>query len=116
MQGEWLIALDGLEVPPYNEVEAVEIRQKRLRILGDDEIEAIYGRPRFTPEERLQYFALSQSEKDLLQEFRSVHSQAYFILQLGYFKAKRLFFTFELSGDRRGYPVYLGALLSACAD
>jgi TnpA family transposase len=76
--------------------QVVEITQKRLRILGDDEIEAIYGRPRFTPEERLQYFALSQSEKDLLQEFRSVHSQAYFILQLGYFKAKQLFFTFEL--------------------
>jgi TnpA family transposase len=76
--------------------QAVEITQKRLRILGDDEIEAIYGRPRFTPEERLQYFALSQPEKDLLQEFRSVHSQAYFIRQLGYFKAKQLFFTFAL--------------------
>lgn len=69
---------------------------KRLRILGNDEIEALYGRPRFTAEERLQYFCLSQPEKDLLGKLRSVKSQAYFILQLGYFKAKHLFFTFEL--------------------
>jgi len=71
--------------------------EKRLRILGDDEIEAIYGRPRFTSEERLQYFALSQPERDLLSEFRSVHSLVYFIVQLGYFKAKQLFFTFNLA-------------------
>jgi hypothetical protein len=71
--------------------------QKRLRILGDDEIEAIYGKPRFTPEERIQYFSLSQAEKELLTELRSVKSQAYFVLQLGYFKAKHLFFTFDLN-------------------
>ena len=71
--------------------------EKRLRILGDDEIEAIYDRPRFTAEERLQYFALLQPEEDLIPEFRSVHSQLYFILQLGYFKAKQLFFTFDLA-------------------
>ncbi len=70
--------------------------QKRLRILGDDEIEAIYGRPRFTPEERIQYFTLSQPEKALLQQLRSAKSQTYFVLQLGYFKAKHLFFTFNL--------------------
>jgi len=70
--------------------------QKRLKILGDDEIEALYGRPHFTSEERMQYFALSQIEKDLLAELRSVRSQTSFILQLGYFKAKHLFFTFDL--------------------
>ncbi|HEX9867919.1 MAG TPA: Tn3 family transposase, partial [Candidatus Tectomicrobia bacterium] len=70
--------------------------EKRLRILGDDEIEALYGRPRFKAEDREQCFALSSSERELLQEFRSVRSQTYFILQLGYFKAKQLFFTFDL--------------------
>jgi exonuclease VII large subunit len=70
--------------------------QKRLRILGDDEIEAIYGIPRFTPDERIQYFSLSQREKELLVELRSVKSQTYFVLQLGYFKARHLFFTFDL--------------------
>ncbi len=69
--------------------------QRRLRILGDDEIEALYGRPHFTHEEREQYFALSDREKALLTELRSVRSQTYFILQLGYFKAQHAFFVFE---------------------
>jgi len=70
--------------------------QKRLRILGEDELESIYGRPRFTYEDRCDYFSLSQSEKDLLEVLRSTKSRAYFILQLGYFKAKHLFFIFDL--------------------
>lgn len=69
---------------------------ERLRILGDDEIEALYGRPHFPQEERAQYFSLSQIEKNILAEFRSTRSQIYFILQLGYFKAQHFFFTFDL--------------------
>jgi len=71
--------------------------QKRLRILGDDEIEAIYGRPPLTHDERDQYFSLSQPERDLFQELRSIKSQVYFVLQLGYFKSKHQFFIFDLS-------------------
>ena len=74
---------------------AMNPTQKRIRILGDDEIEALYGRPHFTYEERLHYFSLSHPEKELLGELRSVKSQAYFVLQLGYFKARRLFFIFD---------------------
>ncbi len=69
--------------------------KNRIRILGEDEIEALYGRPHFTQEERVQYFTLSQIEIDLLVELRSVRSQTYFILQLGYFKAQHLFFIFD---------------------
>jgi hypothetical protein len=69
--------------------------EKRLKILEEDEIEDIYGRPCFTQEEKSNYFSISQPEKDLVQMLRSVKSKVYFILQLGYFKAKRLFFTFE---------------------
>lgn len=78
-------------------VQAIDTTQRRLRILGEDEIEALYGRPHFTYEERREYFSLSQPEQDFLQELRSVKSQIYCILQLGYFKAKHLFFTFDLS-------------------
>jgi Domain of unknown function (DUF4158) len=77
-------------------VRQIDAEQKRLGILGDDELDAIYGRPRFTHEERQNYLSLSQPEKELLQTLRSVKSQAYFVLQLGYFKAKQLFFTFDL--------------------
>jgi TnpA family transposase len=77
-------------------VQIITTTQKRLRILGDDEIEALYGRPCFTHDERTQYFSLSQPEKEVLQDLRSIKSQAYFVLRLGYFKAKQLFFTFDL--------------------
>jgi len=76
--------------------QAGDTTQKRLRILGEDEIEALYGRPRFTPEERIQHFSLSPTEKDALEQLRSIKSRIYWILQLGYFKAKQLFFTFDL--------------------
>jgi TnpA family transposase len=77
-------------------VRQTDAEQKRLGILGDDELDAIYGRPHFTHEERQNYFSLSLPEKELLCTLRSVKSQAYFVLQLGYFKAKQLFFTFDL--------------------
>ena len=76
--------------------EQSNIENKRLRILGDEEVENIYGRPCFTYEDRCNYFSLSHPEKELLQSLRSVKSKAYFILQLGYFKAKYQFYTFEL--------------------
>ena len=66
-----------------------------MRILSQTEIETLYGRPRFTQDERGDYFTLSQAEKELLRELRAVNTQCGFILQLGYFKAKQMFFTFE---------------------
>lgn len=70
--------------------------EKRLCILGEDEIEALYGRPRFTHDERIQYFSLSPTEEAALEELHSLKSRLCFILQLGYFKARHLFFTFSL--------------------
>lgn len=70
-------------------------RKKRIKILGDDEIDAIYGLPRFTGEEREQYFALSPSEKSALDQLHSIRSKIFFILQSGYFKARRMFFVFD---------------------
>lgn len=70
---------------------------KRLNILGDEEIEALYGRPCFTDEERLEYFALSPPEKAALERFHSIPSRLYFLLQLGYFKSHHLFFVFTWS-------------------
>ncbi len=67
---------------------------KRLHILDDEEIEALYGRPCFTGDERTDVFTLTQPEKDLLASFTHLPIQLYFFLQLGYFKAKQMFFTF----------------------
>ncbi len=70
--------------------------QKRLKILGDDEIAALYSRPHFTPEERIEYFSLSPTEKAAMIQLHSIKSRFYYILQLGYFKARQLFFVFSL--------------------
>ena len=67
----------------------------RLKILGDDEIESLYGRPHFTDDERLEYFVLMPTEKAALEQFHSSKSRIYFILQLGYFKSHHLFFVFD---------------------
>ena len=78
------------------EDQAPNTTQKRLRILGDDEIQAIYGRPHFTDDERLEYFAISPMERATLEQLHSIKSRIYFILQLGYFKSHHLFFVFDL--------------------
>jgi hypothetical protein len=78
------------------QTQTINTTPKRLRILGDDEVEALYGRPRFTDDERLEYFALSATEKAILEQFHATTSRIYCILQLGYFKARHRFFVFDL--------------------
>jgi hypothetical protein len=72
-------------------------RPKRLYILENREIDDLYGLPRFTPDERQLYFTLTAAEQAVCRRFRSLPSQLSFILQLGYFKAKHLFFTFTFA-------------------
>lgn len=68
---------------------------KRLKILSKGEIETLYGLPKFSDDEKDEYFHLSRLEKSKLDELRSLKSKIYFILQLGYFRAKRRFFVFN---------------------
>ncbi len=70
---------------------------KRLQILGDDEIEDIYGLPHFTPEEQAEYFALSTQDTAAIKTLHGLKSQLYAILQLGYFRARHRFFIFPFS-------------------
>jgi hypothetical protein len=88
------------------EIQTSTTPQRRLRILGDGEIEAMYGLPHFTEEERLEYFALSPTEKAALEPLHSIPSRIYGILQLGYFKSHHMFFVFhfpEVEEDARTY-------------
>lgn len=68
--------------------------QKRLKILGNDEIEAIYGKPHFVDEERAEYFSVSPAESAMMEQIHYIKARIYYILQLGYFKARHLFFVF----------------------
>ncbi|MEM6867800.1 MAG: Tn3 family transposase [Cyanobacteria bacterium J06629_19] len=69
--------------------------QKRLQILGEEELENLYGLPHFTSEERAEYFTLSEREANALEGLHAIRSRIYAILQLGYFKARHLFFSFD---------------------
>ncbi|EKU96540.1 transposase, TnpA family, partial [Leptolyngbya sp. PCC 7375] len=75
--------------------QAVASPQRRLQILGEDEINNLYGLPRFTPEEQTEYFALSPREAAAIEQLHRIKSRIYAILQLGYFKARHLFFIFS---------------------
>ncbi len=69
---------------------------RRLRILTDEEIEALYSRPSLSADERADYFTLTSVEQELLRSVRGLSPQIAFLLQLGYFKAKQLFFPLDV--------------------
>ncbi len=65
-----------------------------LQILRPKEIEELYALPDFGPEDRITFFTLSPEEYSLMESFRGISPRVFFVLQLGYFKAKHLFFIF----------------------
>jgi len=75
---------------------AADKKQKRLKILETDEIGAVYGLPVFDDEDRAFYFAQLPPERAILSQLHGLKSSIYYILQLGYFKARRQFFVFNL--------------------
>jgi len=68
---------------------------RRLHILSASEVEALYGRPQFTDEDRSHFFALTAEELTELSTLHTIGSRILFILQLGYFKAVQQFFLFK---------------------
>jgi hypothetical protein len=69
---------------------------KRIHLLSSTELEELYARPEFDAHEQRLYFTLTQSERAALAQFSNTKTRIYFILQLGYFKAKQQFFNFSL--------------------
>ena len=72
-------------------------RTKRLHLLDAAEVAALYDRPCFSDDERAYYFALTSTETTHMQTFTNGAVQAFFVLQLGYFKAKQRFFSVKLA-------------------
>lgn len=75
------------------------ISTKRLRLLDPTDRVALYDRPVFTDEERGMYFALTPAETVLLTTWTDSALQAFFILLLGYFKAKPRLFSITTLAD-----------------
>jgi len=103
---EWYAANDGHQkvyflkhacgVVKMVDKQSEQIETKRLKILEAEEIEMVFGLPVFDDDERAAYFTLSPPEGAALSQFRGPKSSIHYILQLGYFKARRQFFAFSL--------------------
>lgn len=61
-------------------------------MLTECEIKAIYDYPLFSDSERQHYFYLSQRELAFVNILKKPENKIYFILMLGYFKAKTIFY------------------------
>ena len=70
-------------------------RQKRLSILTGSEIQDYFGVPRFTLREREYFFALSGKDTRAIGQGWSIHTKVSFILMLGHFKSRRMFFRYR---------------------
>lgn len=68
----------------------------RLAILTPEEIDDLYGLPRFSDDDRQLYFELNPAEYAAVRA-RTTSVGVHLALELGYFKAKRQFFSFESS-------------------
>ena len=68
---------------------------KRIYLLSETEIADVYARPDFNQCEKELYFTLNTRELDILNRYSNIRTRVYFILQLGYFKAKQRFFNFN---------------------
>jgi len=69
---------------------------RRLSILTAQEIDDLYGLPRFSEDDRRLYFDLSPTERELADGVFTISVAVHLVLQLGYFKAKRQFFVYSL--------------------
>jgi TnpA family transposase len=71
-------------------------RSQRLTILSEAEKLALYGLPDFDDFQRVEFFAMTNAERDLALRRDGFLAQVYCLLQTGYFKAKQAFFRFSL--------------------
>lgn len=67
-------------------------KNKRLSILSEKDRHILYNMPDFTEEQRYLYFSFTEAEEVLIQTFPIISQQLFCALQIGYFKAKQLFF------------------------
>ena len=65
---------------------------KRITLLTTSEIKAIYDYPIFSDDEQQCYFYLSEQESAITKTLTTIESKIYFVLLLGYFKAKTIFY------------------------
>jgi TnpA family transposase len=70
---------------------------KRISLLSDTEITDLYSMPDFNQDEKELYLTLNERECVIINNYSTIKTRVFFILQLGYFKAKQQFFKFDLA-------------------
>lgn len=68
------------------------MKNNKLAILSEAEKFALYGLPDFNDKQRREYFNFSENEMRLIKLSYHTHVNIYCALQIGYFKAKKIFF------------------------
>jgi TnpA family transposase len=72
-------------------------RDRRLSLAIESDINEIYGYPIFSANERQYYFALSEDVLAIMETLKTYENKMYFILSLGYFKYKTIFFKIDFA-------------------
>lgn len=70
-------------------------KSKRLIVFSEVEKCAFYGLPNFDDEERRKYFTFSDEEIVVMMSGHRIHLNVFCAIQIGYFKAKKMFFQIE---------------------
>lgn len=73
----------------------MSIQNERLTILSEAEQAALYEIPDFDDAQRLNYLNLTAQEQTLARSRANLAAQVHCAIQIGYFKAKHLFFSFD---------------------
>jgi hypothetical protein len=71
--------------------------KNRIKLLPDEEIDAIYALPVFNEIEQALYFNFTEQELEATKRYRTTKAQILFMLSLGYFKAKQQLYRINLS-------------------
>lgn len=69
-------------------------QNKRLTVLSEERF-ALYGLPDFNEVQQHEYLNLTDEEKQIMFSRPTLSTQVYCALQIGYFKAKQMFFDFD---------------------
>jgi len=78
----------------------------KITLLSESEIKAIYALPTFNTMEQQLYFDFTEDEMQLTNRYRTIKARIYFMINLGYFKAKQQFFCFDLN-DSEDFKAWL---------
>lgn len=66
--------------------------KEHLTVLSDAERSALYNRPVYNNEQRLEYLSLTTEELEIALSRHNISAQIYCIIQIAYFKAVKMFF------------------------